>query len=191
MKQREKFKADIDGVGTVLFRFNRRARRIILRISYEKGVSVTIPVRAGIDEAVSFLISKKEWISKQKERLRILTEKQKASLPVLPPIDKTAASKMLIERTKELAAKYDFRINKISVREQRRIWGSCSANGNISLNIKLSYLPAHLIDHIIIHELMHTRIRRHDKHFYDALEMINTGAKAFDREVKKWPLGLL
>ena len=47
------------------------------------------------------------------------------------------------------------RIAKISVRNQKWRWGSCSPNGHICLNWRLVTMADDLRDYVLIHELMH------------------------------------
>lgn len=58
----------------------------------------------------------------------------------------------------------------ISVRAQRSRWGSCSAAGNISLNMRLLHAPASVLDYVIIHELAHLRELNHSARFWKIVE---------------------
>lgn len=55
---------------------------------------------------------------------------------------------------------------KITIRDQRTRWGSCTRNKSISLNYKLIFLPHELMRHIMIHELCHTIHLNHSEKFW-------------------------
>lgn len=64
---------------------------------------------------------------------------------------------------------------KISIRRMRSSWGSCSAKGKITLNIKLIQVPAEYIDYVITHELCHLKYLHHEKQFYKLLSRVMPG----------------
>ena len=90
----------------------------------------------------------------------------------LPPIDRREARTILAAKLDELAGRYGFAYNRLYVRNQRTLWGSCSSKNNISLNMNLVRLPAELIEYVILHELVHTRVRNHGPSFWAELEKI-------------------
>ena len=98
------------------------------------------------------------------------------------------ARKYLPGRTAELARRYNFSYNKLTIKNAKTRWGSCSATNNINLNLQLMRLPDHLIDYIILHELTHTVHKNHQKSFWSRLESILPGVKKLDRELNKYHL---
>ena len=58
---------------------------------------------------------------------------------------------------------------KLSLRRMQSSWGSCSAKGTISLNIKLIQVPVEFIDYVIVHELCHLKYLHHEPEFYKLL----------------------
>ena len=96
------------------------------------------------------------------------------------------AKDYLPQRVKELAEKNSFRFKKVSVRNAKTRWGSCSYENNINLNLHLMRLPNHLIDYVILHELVHTKIKNHSKDFWNLLDVVTGNAKNFDRELKNY-----
>lgn len=72
-------------------------------------------------------------------------------------------------RVKYYAGKYGFRYGRITFRNNVSNWGSCSADDNISLNIKLMKLPDEIIDYVILHELCHTVEKNHSFSFWKLL----------------------
>ena len=67
-----------------------------------------------------------------------------------------------VDREHELGLK----VSKVSVRNQRWRWGSCSPNGHICLNWRLVTMPPSVRDYVMIHELMHLRRMDHSKKFW-------------------------
>ena len=96
------------------------------------------------------------------------------------------AKDYLPKRVKELAEKNSFRFKKVSVRNSKTRWGSCSYENNINLNIHLMRLPNHLIDYVILHELVHTKIKNHSKDFWNMLDLVTGNAKKLDKELKNY-----
>jgi predicted metal-dependent hydrolase len=60
-----------------------------------------------------------------------------------------------------------FHYNKISVKEQKSRWASCSTKRNLNFNLFLAALPVEIIDYVIIHELVHLVELNHSKNFWD------------------------
>jgi predicted metal-dependent hydrolase len=98
------------------------------------------------------------------------------------------AKKYLPDRVRRLALEHGFKFGKISLRNAKTRWGSCSYTNNINLNIQLMRLPDHLIDYIILHELTHTVHRNHGRSFWSLLDNISGNAKKLNREIKKYNL---
>lgn len=80
------------------------------------------------------------------------------------------ARKHLTRRTEELANKLKFNYNKLFIRNQKKKWGNCSKEKNISLNWRLIKAPLFVIDYLIIHELLHTVIMNHTNKFWIMLK---------------------
>ena len=97
------------------------------------------------------------------------------------------ARRILPERLHKLAKIHGFTFNKITIRNNKRNWGSCSSKNNISLNLQMMKLPDELIDYILLHELVHTKIKNHGPFFWEALDKCtNYRARELSREVKKY-----
>jgi predicted metal-dependent hydrolase len=87
-----------------------------------------------------------------------------------------------------------------TVKTQRTRWGSCSAEGRISLNCKLLFLPRDSVRYVLTHELCHTRELNHTVQFWALLrfhepsaEVLHAGMRDAWRQVPAWaarvPLG--
>jgi predicted metal-dependent hydrolase len=76
------------------------------------------------------------------------------------------AARELPARTHELAGQHGVSIQRVTVRDQRTRWGSCSVRGTISLNWRLIQVPPFVRDYILLHELMHRRELNHSARFW-------------------------
>ncbi|HET9200760.1 MAG TPA: SprT family zinc-dependent metalloprotease [Dehalococcoidia bacterium] len=59
---------------------------------------------------------------------------------------------------------------RVLVRDQKRRWGSCSADDSIRLNWRLVMLDPALIDYVVVHELAHLRVPNHSPRFWAEVE---------------------
>jgi hypothetical protein len=100
------------------------------------------------------------------------------------------AKKILPERVKMLAQKYGFNYRKISIRNAKTRWGSCSANNNINLNLHLVRLPDELINYVILHELVHTQYKNHGKYFWGKIEEIIINSKNKSQALKQYSIDI-
>ena len=76
------------------------------------------------------------------------------------------AQRELPVRVRDLAAMHGCVVHRVSVRNQRTRWGSCSRRGSISLNWRLIQVPEAVRDYIVLHELMHLREMNHSPRFW-------------------------
>ena len=88
-------------------------------------------------------------------------------------------------RTWELAAVTGVEVKQVVVRNQRSRWGSCSANGTISLNWRLVQTPDFVRDYIIYHELMHLREMNHSERFWARVEEVCPGWRDAENWIKR------
>lgn len=105
-----------------------------------------------------------------------------------PTLEAHFARKAKVElpaRTWELAAVTGVEVKQVTVRNQRSRWGSCSANGTISLNWRLVQTPDFVRDYIIYHELMHLREMNHSARFWARVEEVCPGWRDAERWIKR------
>ena len=77
------------------------------------------------------------------------------------------AKRVIRGRLEHFADMYNFTYNRVFIRNQRTLWGSCSSKRNLSFNWRLIQTPLDIIDYTVVHELVHTEILRHTKAFWE------------------------
>lgn len=98
---------------------------------------------------------------------------------------KTAAHVLVRNRIEYFNPIYQCRFNKITIRNQRTRWGSCSKKSNLSFNYKIALLPRELADYIIVHELCHLKELNHSQKFWDLVGKALPEYRRLKRELRK------
>jgi predicted metal-dependent hydrolase len=147
------------------------------QISIQKASVNTIRLTGNIPH---FTIEIPEQIELEDPEVRRSVER------LLAKILRYEAGQYLPERMIELAAKYNFKFSKLSLRNNKTNWGSCSSKGSISLNVQLMRLPTKMIDYVILHELCHTVHLNHGAAFKNLLFSILPEAPIIEKEMKNY-----
>ena len=99
---------------------------------------------------------------------------------------RSTLSEMALRRIRERLEHYAPRVGRspgrVTIREQKSRWGSCSGKGNLNFNWKLIMAPPQVLDYVVIHELCHLYEFNHSPRFWALVER-----QMPDYEVwKKW-----
>jgi len=160
-----------------------RARRYLIRVRLDGSVRVTIPRRGSQREATAFYEAQRGWVSAQLERVATVRQRLPEDLDEGRQRQLRAqARRELPTRLFELAAPLGLPVRKVSVRNQKHRWGSCSASGLICLNWRLITMPSWVRDYVIYHELMHLKRMDHSPAFWALVE----GVCPRYRDARRW-----
>jgi len=145
-----------------------RARRYIIRVADNGVVRVTVPRWGSKREAHAFAVREHRWIEKERERIEEQRTRRKvAEIPAdVEQALRERARCELPSRLLDLAAEHGIAVSRVSVRNQRWRWGSCSRRGHICLNWRLVQMPQSVGDYVMIHELMHVKRMDHSPKFW-------------------------
>ena len=161
-------------IGEVKFRKSVRSRSISIRVHPVKGVSVSVPYIVPYAAAMAFFQTRRGWVmetmAKQKERFKDVVVPTGEEIEEL----RKRAKKELPPRLAEFASRYGFLYNRVAIKHNATNWGSCSAKGNINLNLSIVRLPKVLQDYVLLHELCHLRHPDHGHGFHLLLEHLLT-----------------
>lgn len=100
-------------------------------------------------------------------------------------VHKSAALQLASARILYFNQFYHFKINRISVKNQKTRWGSCSKKGNLNFNYRIVLLPPHLADYVIVHELCHLGEFNHSPNFWKLVAKVIPNYKSIRQEFKK------
>ena len=152
----------------VIFVRHPRARRYVIRVADDGTVRVTLPRWGSKRDAAAFAAQERAWIEKQQRRAEQDARRLKPA-PLSPEVERelrASAKRELPARLLELASDHGLAVERVSVRNQRWRWGSCSRKGHICLNWRLIQMPASVRDYVMIHELMHLKRMDHSPRFW-------------------------
>lgn len=161
-------------IGEVVFRKSLRSRSISIRVHPVKGVSVSVPYIVPYAAARLFFEARRGWIletmARQRDRYKDVKPASEGEIEKL----RRQAKAELPGRIAELAVRYGFTYNRVTIKHNATNWGSCSTKGNINLNLSIMRLPRVLQDYVLIHELCHLRHPDHGHGFHLLLEHLLT-----------------
>ena len=165
-----------------------KRKSMVLEITKDAQILVRAPYRMPNREIQKFVEEKENWIrekldvvkKKQKERQQIekLTTEQIRELA-----DK--ALEVIPERVKYFAPQIGVTYGRITIRNQRTRWGSCSGKGNLNFNCLLMLTPLEVIDYVVVHELCHRKEMNHSVRFWAEVEKILPDYKERRRWLKE------
>lgn len=169
----------------VVFKHSRRARKVRLAVHRDGSVVLTLPFFVSYTRGKALVENKIEWIrekvnafASQPERLLLQgsTEEYKAH--------KKEAKEYIEEQLIYFGKIYSVEWNRVSIRNQKTRWGSCSRRGNLSFNYRLLLLPPHLCDYVIVHELCHLVELNHSPQFWALVAKTFPDYKEIRRELR-------
>jgi hypothetical protein len=110
---------------------------------------------------------------------------------------KNAARDIILSRLEYFTGEYvrldpayamGMKFGRVSIRNQRSRWGSCSAQKNLNFNYRLVHLSPELRDYVIVHELCHLVELNHGRAFWSLVEKMIPNAYALSHKIRRLPM---
>ena len=162
---------------------NRKS--IAIQIKPNGTVVLRAPIGVPKREINRILEEKRSWIEEHLQEIAKHRAEQ-AAVPKfsMDEINELAnkALKYIPERVKYYAPIVGVNYSRITIRNQKTRWGSCSAKGGLNFNCLLMLTPPEVIDYVVVHELCHRKEMNHSKAFWAEVEKVLPNYKA----AKKW-----
>lgn len=144
-------------------------------------------------EPLSFVIT---FTSKKRPNVKVRGEKMFLALnsaiteQKIPSAAKKAlqdyyrkkAEEVVHDRLQNFNEHYGFKYNRVTLRNQKSRWGSCTSSGNLNFNWRLIMAPIEVIDYVIVHELCHLKQMNHSKNFWSLVGEVVPKYKVY----RKW-----
>lgn len=177
-----------NGVNPSDIRVIRSSRSTLALEINASGLTVRAPMSITDTQIEMFLVSRQDWIEKHMSKWKKWQE-QSGSLPKLTAeeIRELAykASQYIPERVRYYAPKVGVTYGRVTIRNQRTRWGSCSSKGNLSFNCLLMLTPPQVIDSVVVHELCHRRQMNHSGRFYEEVRRVFPEYDKWNRWLKE------
>lgn len=172
----------------VVIKSVRRSRNIRILVYSNGKIVVTKPFYISMQKALDFLTERADWIkaSLQKYNLSFPLKIEARELKEREHFKKHAkeARKIIISRLEEINRFYGFTYHRVSIRNQKTRWGSCSKDGNLNFNYRLIFLKPEFLDYVIAHELCHLKEFNHSINFWRLVAKVCPDFRKIKRELK-------
>lgn len=153
-----------------------KIKNIYIQIKDGK-VIVKAPRRVSKKEIEKILEQKSEWIQKTIEKETRKQEKK--------PLYRKEEFKEIVEKyVNELVKQTGLVPNKITIKQIKYAWGSCSSKKNITINLELIKYSEQAIRYVILHEFCHIKYMNHSKDFWNLVEKYMPDYKQVKKEFK-------
>ena len=152
---------------------NRKS--VAIQIKPDGTVVLRAPYGVPKRELNRILEEKSAWIEAHLQEIKEQEAEQKALPKFSKQEIKELANKALAyipERVKYYAPIVGVNYTRITIRNQKTRWGSCSSKGGLNFNCLLMLTPPEVVDYVVVHELCHRKEMNHSKAFWDEVEKV-------------------
>ena len=167
-----------------------KSKRKTCSISIKEDATILfrVPLRISNRQIMQLAGEKSHWIITHYLKIREkINSKPQSDLSeiqrrALEARYKEAARSYIPKRVAYYHAMTGGTYNRISIRDQKTRWGSCSTKGTLSFNWRLMLAPPAVLDYVVVHELCHLTHMNHSKDFWCAVEAVCPDY----RNARKW-----
>lgn len=155
-----------------------RRKTCAISISPEGEITLRLPLHTSEEDIRHLLLEKQHWIITHwlearehaaRKPVSDLTDNQRAALEKRYI---AAAKDYFPKRAAYFLPLTGGSYNRITIRDQKTRWGSCSARGTLSFNWRLMLAPPAVLDYVVVHELCHLTHMNHSAAFWALVESV-------------------
>lgn len=139
-----------------------KRRRLKIQLDDDGRVFAYAPNFMSVKDIDRFIEENMDWITSHQAKIS-----SKIHLAYIDEAEQRRKARIIKARVSAFLVGYDGKKpNRLFVRNMTSRWGSCSVNGNISLNVYLLDVEPELFEYVLIHELSHLYHMNHSKEFW-------------------------
>jgi predicted metal-dependent hydrolase len=140
---------------------HRQAKRFKITVKQNGEISATLPFLMPYCIGKSLVYQHKPWILKQVKKINFkplnnFNEKE----------GRQKAKIIIPELVNYYTALYKTNYNKITLKNIKTRWGSCSTKRNLNFNWRIILAPEKVLQYVIIHEVCHLVEMNHSRNFW-------------------------
>lgn len=160
------------------YKIERSARKTIgIRVNPDLSVTVKAPYFLANREIERVIREKENWIIKTADKIKAAQEalkNEEINYLTNEELEKLADEALAVipGRVKYFSEMMGVSYGRITIRNQKTRWGSCSSKGNLNFNCLIMLAPSEVIDYLVVHELCHRKQMNHSKAFWSEVEKI-------------------
>ncbi len=166
-----------------------KRRTLSMQVKHNGQIIVRAPENVTLGEIESFIRKNSAWLKKHLDLVE--KEREAAAASHIQPLTMDEirsladeAMQVIPERTARLASLAGVQYGRITIRNQKTRWGSCSSKGNLNFNCLLMLAPREILDYVIVHELCHRKEMNHSPRFWAEVAKIDPDYKKHERWLK-------
>lgn len=155
-----------------------KRRSYAISIKEDGSIVFRVPLRTSNRQIAQIAEEKSRWIithylkACEKKNSRPGSDLSAVQRSALERRYKEAARSYIPKRVSYYHAMTGGEYNRITIRDQKTRWGSCSSKGTLSFNWRLMLAPPAILDYVVVHELCHLTHMNHSPAFWQAVETI-------------------
>ena len=165
----------------------KRAKKVKLVVYCDGSFIVTTPRFVQQKTLEKFITEKSQWIL---DKIKYFKSKKLAIFPKYTKAEylkqKKTAQILVKQKIEQFNLIYNFKFNRISIKNQKTRWGSCSSKGNLNFNYKIIFLPEKIADYIVVHELCHLYEFNHSQKFWNLVAKTIPDYREIRKELKSY-----
>jgi len=176
---------DVIKVEVSIIRSKRKT--ISIQVVSSDKIRVRAPMRVSKKEINEVLEKNKSWIEKHAQKA-LENERIAENIKPLSDIELdelvNRACEVFTKKVQYYAPIVGVDWNRITVRNQKTRWGSCSSKGNLNFNVALMRAPIEVLDYVVVHELCHRIHLNHSKDFWNEVARVIPEYKKYEKWLK-------